>query len=55
MEKLPFKKFRHKMSDYWRNLMHSKRLKMQLGAQYMSRMFPWARGEYWRGRKEKKK
>lgn len=55
MEKFPEKKFRQKMSDYWRNLMRSSRVKMQLGAQHLARIFPWARGEYWRGRKEKKK
>lgn len=55
MDKFPDKKYRHKMRDYWRAVMSSSRVKMQLGAQHLARMFPWARGEYWRGRKEKKK
>lgn len=42
------------MSDYWRELMHSKHKKMTRGAEYLARMFPWARGESWRRRDKKK-
>ena len=43
------------MRDYWSKVMHSTRNRMSLGAQYIARLHPWARGENWRGSKEKKK
>ncbi len=49
------KKARHQLSDYWSRMMSSTRVKMNLGAQYLRKMIPWAHGEEWRGRREKKK
>ncbi len=46
---------REKVYEYWKNLMDSKRLRMPMGAQFISKMISWARGENWRGSKEKKK
>lgn len=48
-------KARETMRQYWNNLMHSKRVRMPMGAQYISKMIAWARGENWRGKKEGKK
>ncbi len=47
-------KARHQLYDYWSRMMSSTRLRMSLGAQYLSKIIPWARGDNWR-RHEKKK
>lgn len=46
---------RHQLYDYWTNMMHSTRRSMPLGAQYISKMIAWARGENWRGQRKNKK
>jgi hypothetical protein len=51
-------KARHRLYDYWTRMMHSTRVHMPRGAQYISRMIGWARGEGWRrnhGHREDKK
>jgi hypothetical protein len=48
-------KARQTMQQYWKNLMSSKRVRMPNGAQFISKMIAWARGENWRGKRENKK
>lgn len=48
-------KTRQTMRNYWRNLMSKDTEKMPQGARYIDKMISWARGENWRGKKEKKK
>lgn len=48
-------KARHQLNDYWMRMMASGRLRMSLGAQYLSKIIPWARRENWRRQREKKK
>lgn len=48
-------KARHQLYDYWTRMMASSRVKMSLGAQYLSKIIPWARRDNWRGQREKKK
>lgn len=38
----------------WRKVMNSTKRSMSLGAQYLARMMPWARGENWRKKDHKK-
>lgn len=46
---------RHQLNDYWNRMMASTRLRMSLGAQYLSKIIPWARRDNWRRQREKKK
>ena len=48
-------KTRQNMRTYWQKVMKSGRTAMPRGAQYIDKMISWARGENWRGKKEKKK
>ena len=48
-------KTRETMKNYWRRMMRSAHNKMPRGAQYIDKMISWARGENWRGNREKKK
>jgi hypothetical protein len=48
-------KARQTMQQYWSKVMHSTRVRMPIGAQFISKMIAWARGENWRGKRENKK
>ncbi len=48
-------KTRDNMHNYWRRLMSHGGEKMSCGARYIDKMISWARGENWRGKREKKK
>ena len=49
-------KARHKLYDYWTRMMESTRLKMPLGAQYISKIISWGHKDNWRrNRRERKK
>ncbi len=41
--------------EYWKKVMKSTKNKMSQGAAKISKSISWARGENWRGKKEKKK
>ena len=48
-------KSREYMNCYWRKLMDSRSDKISRGAAHINKIISWARGENWRGNKEKKK
>ncbi len=48
-------KTRQTMRNYWRKMMSADSKKMPRGAQYIDKIISWARGENWRGNREKKK
>ncbi len=48
-------KTRETMRQYWGRVMSSTRKRMSIGAQYVDSIITWARGENWRGNREKKK
>jgi len=48
-------KSRECMNCYWRERMHSRCNEISRGSSHIARMISWARGENWRGNKEKKK
>ncbi len=50
-----FGKTRQTMKQYWQRLMRSDQNKMPQGARFIDKMISWARGENWRGNREKKK
>jgi hypothetical protein len=45
---------RHKIKEYWQRVYQSTHNKISRGASYISAIIPWARGEYWRKKDEKK-
>jgi hypothetical protein len=55
-EKVIMKKIfdRHAIREYWQRAYQSVHNKISRGAEYIKRMTPWARGEYWRQKDQKK-
>jgi hypothetical protein len=39
---------RHKIHEYWQRACHSVHNKIARGAELISRMLPWGRGDHWR-------
>jgi hypothetical protein len=45
---------RHVIREYWQHAMHSVHKKMARGAELITRLIPWGRGDHWRRKEDKK-